>query len=278
MPFIKYHINLFRTLPYDWHWHIIEGVADLKYDTQWPISLGGKITSDLHRDGLSKDGTTEYLDGLREWYPDNVLIYRLDKGKFWDGKIEMVNAPISSLPSECILWEVDVDELWNLKSIDLMMNLFNLFPKKMGAFVYCDYLVGPRRYVVDLNTWATMPEDWIRVFRFKKGFHWDRHEPPKLVDGNGVDWARKMAFKRDETLALGISFNHFAYVLEEQLAFKEIYYGYKDVVENWKKYQDVKGRVNIAEFFPWIKATEVITDIWKEEEKGILLYPGRWML
>lgn len=278
MPFIKYHINLFKTLPYDWHWHIIEGVADLKFDTQWSIALGGKVIPSLHKNGLSKDGTTEYLDLLKKWYPDNVSIYRLKKGKFWDGKVEMVNAPIPNLPSECILWEIDVDELWDLRSVCLMMDLFKAFPEKMAAFIFCHYFVGPKRYVTDLDTWSTMPEDWIRVFRYRKGFHWRRHEPPTLVDNNGVDWGRKYAFSRDETLEAGISFQHFAYTIEEQLAFKETYYGYKDAVKEWKRVQKEKGNVNIANFLSWVKQPEVITDIWDEKEKGLLLFPGRWML
>ena len=63
-PFIRHHIEVFKQLPFKWHWHIIEGVADLKHDTAWSVKLGGRISEQLHRDGLSNDGTAEYIDEL----------------------------------------------------------------------------------------------------------------------------------------------------------------------------------------------------------------------
>ena len=114
MPFIKYHIKVLKNLPFDWHWHIIEGIADLKYDTSWSLKTGGMITEKLHRNGLSNDGTTEYIDTLKKDFPNNISVYRKDLGNFWDGKVEMVNAPIPYLPDQCLLWQIDVDELWDL--------------------------------------------------------------------------------------------------------------------------------------------------------------------
>jgi len=43
-PFIRHHIDEFAKLPFSWHWHIIEGVAELKHDTAWSVALGGRIT------------------------------------------------------------------------------------------------------------------------------------------------------------------------------------------------------------------------------------------
>lgn len=36
-PFIRYHIEVFKQLPFKWHWHIVEGVAALKHDTAWSL-------------------------------------------------------------------------------------------------------------------------------------------------------------------------------------------------------------------------------------------------
>jgi hypothetical protein len=277
MPFIRYHIRMLQSLPFDWHWHIVEGVADLKYDTQWPLLLGGKIVDKIHRNGLSNDGTTEYLDLLKRLFPDRVTIYRKENGKFWDGKVEMVNAPISNLPHHCLLWQVDVDEFWDLKSITRMKKMFETEKDKMAAYVYCHYFVGPKKYVSSMNTWATFPEDWIRVFRFYKGFHWEKHEPPTLVDQNGKDWGRDKVISRNKTLENGISFQHFAYVDYRQVEFKEIYYGYDKAVNNWKKLQKVNGRnINPKDFLPW--ASNAVVSTWDERENGKLLFPGEWMV
>ena len=111
-PFIRYHIEVFKQLPFKWHWHIVEGVADLKHDTGWSIQFGGRITNELHCNGLSNDGTTEYLNELAMQFPENITIYRKSNGTFWDGKLEMVNAPLININKECLLWQVDVDEYW----------------------------------------------------------------------------------------------------------------------------------------------------------------------
>ena len=69
-PFIRYHIEVLKQLPFKWHWHIVEGVAELKHDTGWSLNSGGYISDEIHHNGRSNDGTTEYLDELAQQYPD----------------------------------------------------------------------------------------------------------------------------------------------------------------------------------------------------------------
>ncbi|NJN61436.1 MAG: hypothetical protein HC795_07835 [Coleofasciculaceae cyanobacterium RL_1_1] len=65
-PFIQYHIDVLEVLPFEWHWHIIEGVAELKGDTAWSLVSGGRVDAQSHNNGLSIDGTTDYIDRLKE--------------------------------------------------------------------------------------------------------------------------------------------------------------------------------------------------------------------
>ena len=39
-PFIRYHLERFNVLNCPWHWHIIEGLAELKHDTAWSLQFG----------------------------------------------------------------------------------------------------------------------------------------------------------------------------------------------------------------------------------------------
>lgn len=96
-PFIRHHIEVFRRLKGPWHWHIVEGVAELVHDTAWSVELGGRVDASLHQQGRSHDGTSGYLDQLAAAFPDNITIYRKPLGKFWNGKLEMVNAPLSNI-------------------------------------------------------------------------------------------------------------------------------------------------------------------------------------
>ena len=54
-PFIRHHIDVFRELPFPWHWHVVEGAASLNHDTGWSRSQGGVLSSQFHDQGRSVD-------------------------------------------------------------------------------------------------------------------------------------------------------------------------------------------------------------------------------
>lgn len=262
-PFIRYHLDIFRQLPFEWHWHIVEGLAELKYDTGWSLQFGGRVTNELHRNGLSNDSTTEYIDQLAGEFPENITVYRKQNGSLFDGKVEMVNAPLANIREDCLLWQVDVDELWTVEQIKKMCSLFTQHSDKTAAYFYCRFLVGPRKHVISVDTWGNRPEDWPRVWRFRPGMKWTSHEPQVLVNSMGQDVKSLNPFTRDETLTHNLIFQHFAYVIEAQLRFKEIYYGYRDAVARWEQLQNVTGKVELQTYLPW--ATNAIADDWSDD-------------
>jgi FkbM family methyltransferase len=257
-PFIRYHVEIFKQLPFKWHWHIIEGVADLKHDTSWSLKLGGQITDEIHHNGRSNDGTSEYLDELARLYPDNSTVYRKPEGLFWDGKQEMVNAPLSNIQEECLLWQVDVDELWTVEQLCAGRHMFISNPDKTAAFYWCWYFVGKNLVISTRNCYAQNPQqEWLRTWRYKPGAVWVAHEPPRLVeplpDGRWRNVAEVNPFVHEETEQLGLIFQHFAYVTPDQLRFKERYYGYTNAVSNWEALQtQTKFPLLLREYFSWV--------------------------
>ena len=272
-PFIEYHIEVLKQLPFKWHWHIIEGVADLKHDTSWSVQLGGNISDELHKNGLSYDGTKEYLDELAKLYPDNITIYRKPEGEFWDGKREMVNAPLANIQEECLLWQVDVDELWTLEQICTAREMFITNSDKTAAFYWCWYFVGEKLIISTRNCYAQNPQqDWLRTWKFKPGAFWAAHEPPILVelllDGKHQNIAAVNPFSHDETEKNGLVFQHFAYVTSEQLRFKEQYYGYNNAASQWQALQsNSKFPTLLRDYFAWV-GDETIVDI--AESYGVI--------
>ncbi|GCL36873.1 glycosyl transferase, group 1 [Sphaerospermopsis reniformis] len=260
-PFIRYHIEVFKKLPFKWHWHIIEGVADLKHDTSWSLKLGGHITDEIHKNGRSCDGTTEYIDELVQLYPENITVYRKPEGIFWDGKREMVNAPLANIKEESLLWQVDVDELWTLEQICTAREMFISNADKTAAFYWCWYFVGEKLIISTRNCYTQNPQqDWLRTWRFKPGYIWAAHEPPVLVktlaDGQYKNVATANPFLHQETEADGLVFQHFAYVTPEQLNFKEKYYGYKNAVSQWNALQaNTKFPILLRDYFSWVQDT-----------------------
>jgi FkbM family methyltransferase len=258
-PFIRYHIDVFNKLSCQWHWHIIEGVADLKHDTSWSLQLGGKLTDQFHDHGRSKDGTSQYLDQLAQQYPENITIYRQPENVFWDGKREMVNAPLPNIQEECLLWQIDVDELWTVEQIYTTRQMFITHPEKTAAFYWCWYFVGENLLISTRNCYAENPrQDWLRTWRFKPGMVWAAHEPPILVetlpDSQQQNVAAVNPFLHDETEQQGLVFQHFAYVMPEQLQFKEEYYGYQNALTQWQNLQSAtQFPVFLREYFPWVQ-------------------------
>ncbi len=254
-PFIRYHLERFKALQGPWHWHIIEGLAELKHDTAWSLQYGAEIPAEVAREGRSVDGTAEYLDQIARENPGNITLYRAPNGRMWDGKLEMVNAPLANLPAECLLWEVDSDELWTTAQITKLRELFIRYPTRTAAVFYCWYFVSPN---LAINRKRRYPEiEWRRAWRYQKGMKWLAHEPPVL--GSPVAGTKTYAdvttirpFTPAEMEQADLVFQHFAYVIEPQLTFKEKYYGYKGITEQWRRLLATTNfPVALRQFFDW---------------------------
>lgn len=256
-PFIDYHIEVMKKLEFKWHWHIIEGAAELKHDTAWSVANGGKLEESFTRDNLSQDGTSEYLDSLVKEYPENVSVYRKDRK--WNGKTEMVNAPLERINEECILWQLDSDEIWTLDQINKTREMYMLSPDKTSANYLCNYFVGEKLVLQNFGKYANnLFNEWIRTWRFQPGDRFLAHEPPTLcrfgADGRYQDINKVNPFSYMETAAAGLIFQHYAYVTEVQIEFKEKYYGYSGLKDNWKKLNStIAFPVQLKEYFPWVK-------------------------
>jgi glycosyltransferase involved in cell wall biosynthesis/predicted O-methyltransferase YrrM len=257
-PYIRHHIEQFKELPFQWHWHIIEGAAQLVNDTSWSVPRGGNLPNQFHRNGLSIDGTTEYLDELARAYPENVSVYRKPRGQLWDGKIEMVNAPLPYIVDDCVLWEIDTDELWTAEQLVAGRKLFLDNPDSTAAYYWCWCYVGPDLVISNRYVYGNIPEkEWLRTWRFRPGMMWATHEPPMLVEHMGNNQWRDVAQVKPmlhaQTEAAGLVFHHCAYALQRQVRFKQDYYGYAGAVASWLKLQRVNSwPVRLKDFMPWV--------------------------
>lgn len=266
LPFLRYHIEIFRHLRYDWHWHIVEGVASLNHDTAWSVDRGGRIPPGMEGSSLSTDGTSDYLDTLGQEFPSNVTIYRKPSAEAWDGKIEMIRAPLENILEPCLLWQIDVDELWTSEQIAGVVEMFRTFPAKTAAYFLCHFFVTDNMVTASVNTYGNNLEyEWLRVWRFVPGAEWLSHEPPRLcLHGDpSLDLAKGNVFSHLETATFGLVFQHFAYAIEAQIKFKEDYYGYRGALTNWKAMKCVEEvPFYLRDYFPWVSDdTKVLTAV-----------------
>ena len=259
-PFIRYHERMLCSLPMSWHWHIVEGVAALRHDTAWSVASGGHVSDTVHRQGRSNDGTSEYLDDLAGRFPEHVTIYRKPLGKFWNGKLEMVNAPLGNIKEHCLLWQVDCDELWTARQVVAVHEAFKNDPKRSSAYYWCWYFVSPDKVISTRYNYAQNPrEEWLRTWRFAPGDRWAAHEPPMLMRRR-KNVGQLHPFWHEEMEAIGAVFQHFAYVIEAQLRFKETYYGYKNALAQWQKIQAHRGAGFLRDYLSWVADYSVFDD------------------
>jgi hypothetical protein len=262
-PFIRYHLDRMNALRCPWHWHIIEGMADLAHDGAWALKFGGELPGEAVRDGRSIDGTAEYLDEIASQNPARITLYRAPGHRRWDGKLEMVSAPLANLPEECLLWQVDSDELWTTEQFTRLRDLFLQNPQRTSAVFFCDFFVGPN---LAINRRRPYPQiEWRRAWRYQAGMKWFAHEPPILAapaaNGRWIDLATQNPFTPQELEADNLVFQHFAYVTAEQLAFKESAYGYKGITNQWRRLQQYSDfPVPLKQFFnwPWVNPNALV--------------------
>jgi hypothetical protein len=210
------------------YWIIVEGVAKPTGSTSWCKEL----PSGVHKNYLSNDGTTEFLDKIAN---DKTIVIRPDN-RPWQNKDEQVNAAIDrikQITNSCFLWQVDVDEQWTKVQLEQAENTLKENGGKTGCF-YCNYFVG--KYQQVFGDWGEGKIEPYRRLWDWKGEKFISHEPPKLEGNNGPGFL------------INIRFNHYAYYFFEDVKFKELYYsGYENLYERWLKVQDNTGTMHIRE-------------------------------
>ncbi|HEX2768740.1 MAG TPA: methyltransferase domain-containing protein, partial [Geobacteraceae bacterium] len=192
-----------------------------------------------------------------------VSIYR-NPGAFWDGKLEMVNAPLPHISEDCLLWQIDADELWTAEQISTVRTLFLAHPNKTAAYYFCRYFVTPEDLITTHDTYGNYTSyEWLRTWRFTPGSRWFSHEPPRLCRRSAGDTWQDIAcidpFMHNDTDAFGLRFQHFAYATPNQLVFKAIYYGYSGAMASWHLLrQTMEFPVPLKNYFPWVKGDALV--------------------
>ncbi|CAN0531920.1 unnamed protein product, partial [Ectocarpus sp. 8 AP-2014] len=220
-----------------WEWHVVEGVAAGRANHGSPYSR--RRIPDRFFDpitGLSVDGTTEYLDSIvasdfgakASWGKRRVRVHRRGRSScLWRDKIQMINSVAFSLEKECLLVQVDADELWTAEQLVQLRDMFLLERKGDGggncAYFDCHFFVGPDLVTVTEDGWGhSASNEWLRAWVFRpRESVWLKHAPPELArHDEATGWmllAGDQCIGREETRERGLVFTHYAYVLEEQV-------------------------------------------------------------
>lgn len=181
------------------------------------------MPSKYHNNGSSIDGTIEFLNEIKS---EKIHVISIDR--MWESKEEQINSALEYakgiFKENCFLWEIDIDEQWNLESIQQSENYLIENKAKTGEFL-CNYYVGDG--LVAKGEWGEgkyLP--YRRLWKWE-GEKFKSHEPPELENGNG------------KTILIPYRFNHYSYYFEQDVKFKNDWYkGHGNIYEKWLKLKD----------------------------------------
>jgi hypothetical protein len=215
------------------YWIIVEGASYSNGSTSWC-----KEISDLYqKKGRSIDGTVEFLEKISSEH-DNVILIK--SNGFWKSKDEQVNVAIEEvrkITRQCFLWQVDIDEQWELEDLETAEKELIENDAKTGQFK-CMHYVG--KDLIAIGEWGEGP--YNRLWKWS-GEKFYIHEPPILERGNGKE------------VSLSPIFRHYSYFFEKDVRFKNDWYGgHEDILIRWIDIQNEKK-------FP-IHISRLITGPW----------------
>ena len=182
----------------------------------------------------------------------------------------MINAPLSALKEECLLWQVDADEYWTAEQINRPGDV-PLNSQENGLLLLLSLFCGngSDRYHTG-HLWESNAIRVVAYMALSTGDRWLSHEPPSLCRRNAggelIDLARINPFRHAETEARHLIFDHHAYVSEAQIRFKEVYYGYAGALASWKALRHPKGSRSFCGIFSLGYRTRPGSSAWPRAE------------
>lgn len=248
MPFLPMQLamlNRVDTKLVNWHLTVVEGAAANTNSTAWCQPQTAR---------LSTDGTTELLDTWKS-HP-RISVYRKP---FWPGgKDEMFNQALRNITRPGVLLQVDCDELWLPNQLESLLDFFAAYGQIKCAMFFSRYFLGPNIISTTRNSYGNNSYEWVRSWRFTPGLTLKSHEPPVIIG------ATEPCATREQTEEVGLVFDHWSWVFEKQVAYKEKFYGYTDAVRHWRRLQaNTVWPVKLKEFLPWVDERATADQLFK---------------
>jgi hypothetical protein len=180
-------------------------------------------------EGHSTDGTLEMLRRFQaEQDPQHKLIVvsAQDAGHdsgFWPEKDEMSRAYAERATGDW-LWQVDSDEFYRPSDMQAIVNLLERDPSITAvSFPYIEFFGSFDSQIT--GTWHLYEHSLFhRLFRWGKGYSYQTHRPPTVLDAAGNDLRKLHWIFRPENNSHPIFLYHYSYVFPKQAKQKVGYY------------------------------------------------------
>jgi hypothetical protein len=198
-------------------------------------------------DGHSVDGTLECLYKFKQDEDTENKVQIITRDGFWPKKDELGNdrTPQSRAYAERAtgdyLWQIDIDEFYREEDMIKVLNLLSSNPD-ITAITFPTYTFwGDINYTADSWYLRKGAMYYHRLFKWSKNYRYLTHEPPTIVDENGVDLRKKRWIKGRTMKFKGIYMYHYSLLFPWQVEQKvsvyrdekpDLYSGIVDWAEN----------------------------------------------
>ncbi len=174
-------------------------------------------------DGHSVDGTLDVLYKFKkEEDPENKLTI-ITRDGFWPKKDEMGNSrtPQSRAYAERAtgdyLWQVDIDEFYRETDVLQIMRMLHDNPSISAISFKQKSFWGDINYISDAIYLRRYVGGWHRIFRWNREYKYLTHEPPTVIDENGVNLKNKHWIKGEILARKGIFMYHYSLLFPWQV-------------------------------------------------------------
>jgi len=207
MPFIEYSLK---------------SVYDFAHEI---IIIEGAVENCMfaaNADGSSTDGTVEFIQSFGD--PQNKV--KLVRGR-WPEKCEMQNEALKHVTGDYV-WLIDSDEVYKRGDLKKIKEILRSDPSITQVNFIPDSFWKGLDYIFVSSKFFEDSCHYRRLFKYVPGSMFTTHRPPTMVwPGSNRTTEQINLLDGTATRAMGITFNHYSYVLDKQVKQKiELYHRY----------------------------------------------------
>jgi hypothetical protein len=207
-PYVRY--NLRSIYPFAYEIIVVEGGHE---DTR----------SVCTPDGHSVDGTLESLYKFKREEDKENKLKIITRDGFWPKKDELGNdrthqcRAYSEIASGDYLWQIDIDEFYKTSDMIRIIRMLQKHPSITSVSFKQKSFWGNIDYISDAIYLRKNSGGWHRIFKWNKQYRYLTHEPPTIVDENGISLKSKHWIRGEKMARKGIFMYHYCLLFPWQV-------------------------------------------------------------
>jgi hypothetical protein len=173
--------------------------------------------------GHSVDGTLETLYRFKKEEDNDNKLTIVTKDGFWPKKDELGNdrthqsRAYAERATGDYLWQVDIDEFYKESDMIEIIGMLKKNPSIATISFKQKSFWGEISYISDAYPLRRNKGGWHRIFKWDLNYKYLTHEPPTVLDGNGINLRTKFWIKGEAMARKNIFMYHYSLLFPWQV-------------------------------------------------------------